>query len=187
MRDVKEIILSEEDYDFILDRLYWSLENKIEDCGVFTVERIGDTARICNNYIFPDEYKKKGSIRTLDLEESEWYKSFLNDLSQKREKIGFYYHTHSRVEESSSEVHEEGYTSRRTRKRKTEKSDATKKIGDIIIEMLENKKVHIHGYTPASKPFLKQHPTLDIKDLRDVHSLNISIPHLGKTYDSFVS
>lgn len=193
MRNVKQLFLTPEQYQFLVDRLKWGLEREMEDGGIITVYKENNSSRINEFYIAPDEFKTNSMVDMYKVEESEWYKKLLFELIGKQQKIGLYYHTHP-LQDYGLEIHEEGCTARRTRYFPIEKfmepeerklSVAKRRLGDVIVEMLKGNKFHMHGYTPATKPYYEKHPLHGL-ELREVHSLEIIVPELNLKFDSFV-
>ncbi len=196
MRDVKLAILTPEQYKFFVSRLYWGLERGIEDGGYITVCKEGEVARVNESYPSPDEFKTDSYVDIPRVEKSDWYKNLLSELTTKQQKIGFYYHTHPSILDYGRELHEEGCTARRTREYRSDKimkkdmkpeeknlSMATKRLGDIIIEMLKGNIINIYGYTPATKPYYEKHPTHGL-NLRETYSLKIIVPEMDLRFDS---
>lgn len=198
MRGVKSAILTPEQFKFLVSRLYWGLEREIEDGGYITVCKEGEVARVNECYPLPDEFKTNSYVDIPKAEKSDWYKNLLSELTTKQQKIGFYYHTHPSILDYGKELHEEGCTARRTRTYRSDKimekymkpeekklSVATKRLGDIIIEMLKGNKINIYGYTPATKFYYEDHPFHGLTP-RETHSLKIIVLETDLRFDSFL-
>jgi len=197
MRDVRQLILTPQQYQFFVDRLDWSLEREIEDGGLITVHRNGDSADVDEFYIAPDEFKTAYSVDIGKAERSEWYESLLVELKEKQQRMGFNYHIHSSNDKYGHRVGEEKHTARRTRddlddlekmfmkKEERKLSIAQRRMGDIIVERLINGQILLQGYTPVTKPYSEESPYHILRQ-RETYSLEILVPELSLRFDSIV-
>lgn len=199
MRDVKQLIMTIDQYQFFVGRLYWGLERGIEDGGFLTVYRNDEISKINEIYVASDEFKNNDFVDMYNIEKSYWYNQLLNELKIKKQKLGYYYHTHPKILDYGEEIHEEAHTKRRIRilpgeesierkymkRKEREMNNAKRRLGDLVIEMLKGEKVHMHGYTPATKPYYEKHSICG-SVLRETYSLEIIVPELGLKFDSFV-
>ena len=200
MRGITKLILSADDYNFFIGMLACGLERGIEDFGYVTTRTIDDnTAEITGIYPFPEEVETPSGVERIKTferchsdiaEKSYYFREFLDTVSGRNEKVGFYYHTHAeiisdeefRTMEMPTEFHEELYASKRTvnddinrflerglSERRIELLKYTKRIGDIIVEKLPNGNANFMAFTPIKGPY-------DEFNIRHTHSVEISVP-----------
>ena len=84
MSGVKQLILTKLQYYFLVERLNYGIEKKLEDGLVITVNKEKDVSRINDFYIIPNKFKTISSVDLSGVEESEWYKSLLSKLIEKQ-------------------------------------------------------------------------------------------------------
>jgi hypothetical protein len=178
--DVTQLVMSAGLYKQFLDKLEDGLGRGLESGGVLTVRSGGSSVDGVNIYSVPDEFRSLKRVRMGDAWQSEWRSELEKELVSRGERVGFEYHTHAIVTAYPQTSHEEWKTSLKLR----HKHFGDKKIislGDIIIERIEDGNVALHGYTPASEPWIEK-VTGEYARRRVTHSLEILVPQLGKRF-----
>ena len=198
MIDLHELELSSKQYGFLLGRLSWSQDNKLEDGGIITVDRRCDAASAVNFYPYSDEFKYEDCVNITPLIDSGFYRKLLKEIQKKEELIGFGYHTHTDVTEIGQFQHEKkmardsfnpdhpGNLERIFHKSLFPKDyvgyeirEKIMRIGSLVIEETERYGKIIYGFVPSSIPLRSKDPDVTDLSIHNVRSLRVSVPKHG--------